>query len=179
MSVVAVLGDAGAVKADAGKEALVAGVAEQFRTHLPVGGCLSRATYGTGGGRGVSADLELVFKQSLHAAVVNGDEDEISGLTADLEAPRATRHANKDRCAPAMICLAGDHALPVLSAEDEGALDHAWDDGDTSGLLKDVHGDGVVFRCHDLVENGLGGIHTILQIAARGCRECAACGYKT
>src|SRR6185369_544067 len=74
LSVVAVLGNAGAVKADAGEKALVAGVAEQFRTHLPVGGRLTGATHRTRGGRGVSADLELVFEQSLHPTVVDGDE---------------------------------------------------------------------------------------------------------
>ena len=78
-----------------------------------------------------------------------------------------------------MTRLAGDHALPILSAEHESALDHAWDNRDTSGLFKDVHRDGVVFRCHDLVENGSGGIHTILEIGPRGCRERTACGYKT
>ena len=166
-----VLGDGGSVEVDAGEEALGAGVAEQFGVHLPVGGGLGAAPDGAGSGRGVAADLELVLEQILQAAVIDGDQDQVRGLSADLQAPGSAGHADKDRGAPALACTAGDHALAILRAEDEGTLDHPGDDGDAGGLLKDVHGDAAVLGGHDLVEDNFGGVDACLEVVAGGAGE--------
>ena len=116
LGVFLVLAYAGAVEIDAGKEALGAGVAEQLGVHLPVGGSCAGAAHRSGGCGGVSADFEFVLEQILHAAVIDGNEDQIGGLTAELEAERTAFHADKHRRAPAMSGAAGDDALAVLCA---------------------------------------------------------------
>src|SRR5208337_2018614 len=133
LGVIPVLAHAGAVEVDAGKQALVARVAEQLGVHLPIGRGLAGATHRSGCGRGVATDFELVLQQVLDAAIVNGYQDEVSGLAADLEPERAASHADEYRRAPSMAGAAGYHALTILRAEYECAFYHARHNGDASG----------------------------------------------
>ena len=162
---------AGAVEIDAGKEALGAGVAEQLGVHLPVGGSCAGAAHRSGGCGGVSADFEFILEQILHAAVIDGNEDQIGGLTAELEAERTAFHADKHRRAPAMSGAAGDDALAVLCADKKGALLHAWNHRNTGGRTENVGGDGRVVGGHDLIEDGSGRVDAALQVFFRRARK--------
>src|SRR5579863_9020328 len=152
--VLGVLAHAGAVEIDAGEEPLAARVGEQLCSHLPVGRGLGIASHRAGGCGGVGANLELVLEQILKAALIHCDQHEVGRLAADLQSPGAARHADEHRRAPAMTGAAGYHALSILRAEDERALDEAGDHAHAGSLAKNVQGDASVLGGENLIEHG-------------------------
>jgi len=162
LSVVPVLAHAGAVEVNAGKQALVALVAQQLSVHLPVSGGLAGAAHRSGRSRSVAPDFEFVLQEILKSAVVYGHQDEVSGLAANLEAERSARHADEDGRTPSMAGAAGYHALPVLRAEYERALHHARNHGDAGGGVQNIQWNRAVLRREDLVKNRLCRVDAIL-----------------
>ena len=74
----------------------------------------------------------------------HGYEDEVGGFAACLEAKAGTGELDEGGPAPAMAGAAGDDALAILAANDEGPLLEAGNDGDTGGMLGDLVGDALV-----------------------------------
>src|ERR1700733_2193300 len=106
-----------------------------------------------------------------------GEQDEIGGLTAGLEAEAGSGELDEGRCAPSMAGAAGDDALAVLSADDEGSLFEAGDDGDAGGAGGDVFWDALVRGVHDFVENELGCLNPFVEFLGigGGCGDRQGC----
>jgi len=58
---------------------------------------------------------------------------------------------------------AGDDALTVLSADDEGSFFEGGHDGDASGLGGDAVGDALVGRAHELVKDFMGSFDALIE----------------
>src|ERR1700761_4580504 len=82
-----VLAYGSAIKIDTCEEALGTRVGQQLGIELPVCGGFAIAANGAGSGGGVCADLELALEQILKTFFIYGNENEIRGLAADLQAP--------------------------------------------------------------------------------------------
>ena len=74
----------------------------------------------------------------------HGDENEIGGLAAGLEAEAGPGHLDEGGSAPAMAGAAGDDSLTILAADDECTFLKAGNDGDAGGFGGDVVGDALV-----------------------------------
>src|SRR5207253_6286011 len=86
-----ILPDRAAVDRHAGKEPACPRVTQDLRAQLDVGCRLRIAADGTRSNRRVRADLELVADEVLQPAVAVDDEDDVRGLTADLQPEAAPR----------------------------------------------------------------------------------------
>jgi len=113
------------------------------------------------------------------AAFGAGADTFLRALCADLQAPRAAFQANEDRRAPAVAGPAGNHALPILTAEDKCTLLHSRHHADASGLFKNIHRDAVVLGRHHLVQNHLGGVDARLQTLPRRTGDGGGCKHET
>jgi len=149
--------DDGAVEADAGEDALGARVGEDLGGEADVSGGGGVAADGAGGDGGFGAQLELVAEQVLQRVIIHEEQDEVGGRAADLVADAAAVDGDEDRSGPAVAGAATGEAATVGSAEDEGELLVAGDDGDAAGLDEQIVRDAVVGGVHDLFED-LGGL---------------------
>ena len=164
-----VLVDDVAIEVDAGEEALVAGVGEEAGIGELGGGGLRVATDGAGGYGDVAAELDLVMQETLCAVVGDGYEDEVGGLAADLEAEAGTGELDEGRSAPAMAGAAGDDALAVLTADDEGSFLEAGNDGDAGSVRGYAIGKAVVGGVHEFVKNFMGCIDASIEFGFVSC----------
>ncbi len=128
------------------------------------------ASDGTGGYGCIAAELDLVMQKALEAIVRHGDEDEIGGLAAGLEAEAGTGHLDEGRCAPAMAGATGNDSLTVLGADDEGAFLKAGDDGDAGGFGGDVLRYAFVGCTHEFVQDGVCGLDALVEFCDSCCR---------
>ena len=117
----------------------------------------------------VATKLDLIGEQAVEGVVRHGDEDEVGILAADLETEAGAGKLNEGRRAPAMAGAAGDDSLAVLSADDEGALLEAGDNGDAGGAGGDVFRDALVGCGHELVENHVCGFDAVVKLLHVGC----------
>jgi hypothetical protein len=117
--------------------------------------------------------LNLSLKQILHATVIHGNQNQVRGLAADLEAEGTAGHADKHRRAPAVAGAARDHALAVLRAHEETRLSSCWEQPPRRWPSEECCWERSVIGAHDLVQNHLGRVDAALQIFARRRRKCA------
>jgi hypothetical protein len=175
--VVLVLVDDVAGEVDAGKDAFAAGVGENLCIGQFSGGGLRIAAYGAGGYGCVATELELVVEEVLEAIMIHRDQDEVCRLTADLEAEAGPGQLDEGGCAPAVAGAAGDDALAVLSAEHEGSLFVAGDDGDAGGSASDVVRNATIRSVHEFVENQVRGFDAVIEFlhVSGGCGHSQGC----
>ena len=177
--VVGVLVDYIAGEVDACEEALAAGVGEDGRVGEFRGGGLRVASDGTGCYGEVAAELNFVLEETLEGVVGGGEEDEVGGLSASLEAKAGSGELDEGRRAPAMAGAAGDDSLTILCADDEGSFFEGGNDGDAGGTGGDVVGDALVGCCHEFVENEIGRFNAFIELLHVGggrCGEGDSCG---
>jgi len=170
--VVGVLVDYVAGEIHASEEALAAGVGEDCRVGEFSCGGLRVASDGAGGYGEVATELDLVLKEALEGIVGGGEEDEVSGLTTSLEAEAGSGELDEGGCAPAVAGAAGDDALTVLSADDEGSFFEAGNDSDTGGFGGDVFRDSFVRSCHEFVEDEVGRFNALVEFCGVGGGGC-------
>lgn len=154
--IVLVLIDNVAGEVDASEEALAARVGEKLRVGEDGGGGLRVAADRACGCRDVSAEFDLILQKALEALVVGGDEDEIRGLTAGLEAEACAGHLDEDGGAPAMAGAAGQQTLTVLRSDEEGSLFEAGNDRYAGRLGGDLDGNALIRCGHQFVQDGVG-----------------------
>jgi hypothetical protein len=177
--VIGVLVNYVAGEVDACEEALAAGVGEDGRVGEFGGGGLRVASDGTGCYGEVAAELNLVLEEALEGVVGSGEEDEVGGLSARLEAEAGSGELDEGGCAPAMAGAAGDDSLTILRADDEGSFFEGGNDGDACGTGGDVVGDALVGCCHEFVENEMGCFNPFIELLHVGggrCGEGDGCG---
>ncbi len=162
--VVDVLVDDIAGEVDAGEEALGARVGEELGIGEFGGGGLGVAADGTGGRGDVTAQLQLVVEDIVGGFAVDADEDEIGGLTADLQTEAGAGHLDKDGRGPAVAGAAGSDTLTILGTHEERTLLEAGNDDHAVGFGRDVEGDAFVGGSHELVQDGVGGINALIEL---------------
>src|SRR5215475_5256403 len=80
---------------------------------------------------GSRADFEFVLQQAFNTRFVHDQQDEVYGLSADLQAEAAPADGEVGGRPPrALRPAATDQALAVLPADDEAALFDRGKDGD-------------------------------------------------
>jgi hypothetical protein len=67
----------------------------------------------------------------------------------------------------------GDDALAVLSADDEGSLLEAGDDGNAGGPAGNVVRNATIWSVHEFVENQVGGFDAVIEFLYVG----GGCGH--
>jgi len=171
--VVGVLVDYISGEVNSSKDALVAGVGEEGRVGGFGGGGRGAASDGTGCYGGVAAELDFVVEEALEGVAGGADEDEISRLASGLKTEAGTAKLDEGGSAPAMTGAAGNDALTVLSADKEGALLEARNDGDAGGFGSDVIGDAFVGRIHELMKYLVGGFDAVIELLHVGGGGCS------
>jgi hypothetical protein len=111
------------VKTNSCKQTASSRVCEDFSSKLPIGGSFGVAAYRPCGDRGVRAQLELVGKQRLHAAVIHYDHYQVNSLSADLQANAAARCGQWRWSAPTRRRTASSHSAAMRSPYNEPALE--------------------------------------------------------
>ena len=122
---------------------------ENIRAHRRVGRALDIAAFGTGGGRGVAAQLDLAAEQRIDATIVHHEQDDVSRFRAELQSEAAALERVHRRRAPRSVersAGAAHHgAAAVAPADADRHLRHRRDHDDALGLLeqflRDVVGD--------------------------------------
>jgi hypothetical protein len=92
-----------------------------------------------------------------------GDEDQVGGLAANLEAEARSGQLNEGGRAPAMASATGDDALSVLCADDKGSLFVSGDDGNAGRVGGDSIGDSMVGGIHEFVKDHLGRLNALVE----------------
>jgi hypothetical protein len=108
------------------------------------------------------------MQEALCAIVGNGYENEVRGLAAGLEAEAGAGELDEGRSTPAMAGAAGDDALTILSAYEEGTLFEAGDNGDASCVHGNAIGNAAIGGGHQLVKNGVGRFDAVIQFGVVG-----------
>jgi hypothetical protein len=163
-----VLVDDVAVEVDTGEDTLATRVGEEASVCEDAGGGLGIATNRAGGYGDVATELNLLMKETLCTVVSDSNENEVSGLAADLEAEACTGELDEGRSAPAVAGAAGDDALTIFAAYDEGTLLEARDDGDAGCVHCDVIGDATIGGSHQFMENFVGCFDAVIEFGFVG-----------
>ena len=150
---VAILTDGVAVDGDAGKQAARAGVAENLRPQLQIGGRLGLAPQGSRRHGRVRAQLELIGDEVLEAAPVPDDQDQIDRLPTDLQAKATARDGQERRRGPAAFGPGTEDAAASHPAENKARTQRAGKHGDPLRIAEQRPRNRVVFRRHDLAED--------------------------
>src|ERR1019366_1489608 len=112
------------------------------------------APYGSGSGGEIGANGEFVGHKTLHAALGHDHEDDIGGVGAELHAEAAARKTNWGRGAPTAGSAATREAAPILTAEEEGGLLHAWHNNEALRVFEEFARDSAVGCRHDVTKSG-------------------------
>ena len=103
------------------------------------------------------------MKEALEGVAGGADEDEVCCLAAGLEAEAGASELDEGGCAPSVAGTAGDDALTVLCADDEGSLFEAGNNSDAGGFGSDVVGDAFIGRIHEFMKYLMGGFDAVVE----------------
>jgi hypothetical protein len=95
--------------------------------------------------------------------VGDGYEDEVSTFDADLEAEAGAGELNEGRSAPAMAGAAGDDALTVFAADDEGRFLEAGNNRNAGSVHGYAIGKAMIRGIHKFVKNCMGCIDARIE----------------
>src|SRR5579863_2775793 len=130
----------GTFERNACKEATRARIAEHFGAHVGIGVCCCVTSDGTRGYRSVAAQFYFAFEDGRRASFVHDQQDEISGLAADLESYAAA--FQREHCwgaprSPEMFACAANHrAAAIACADHERRLEYGRKYDDALRLLQ-------------------------------------------
>src|SRR4030095_5674774 len=103
-------------------------VVEKLRPQLYVGRGLRIASDRASGKRSVSADLELVADEILQPAIAVDHQDDVRGLSANLEAEGAAGQRQERRRRPSVGGAPAQNAAASHAAEHETRFNRAGED---------------------------------------------------
>ena len=96
-------------------------------------------------------------------------ENEVGRLTASLEAEAGTCELDEGRSAPAMAGAAGDDALAVFGADDEGTLLEAGNHYDAGSMRGYAIGKAVIGGVHEFMKNLMGCVDARIEFGLVSC----------
>src|SRR5438876_6851288 len=135
-----VLAERRALQGDSRKQAARAGVSEHLGAHGYIAGSGCVTALGARGCSSVCADLDFALQDSFGAARVHHQDDEVSGLTAELEADASAFEAHHRGCAPGsgkvFAAAAGHGAFAVTSADNESSFKYRRNHNDALGFVE-------------------------------------------
>src|ERR1035438_7636790 len=119
-----------------------------------------------------SAEFELAGKQLLYARIIHEEHNEVDFLRARLEAKVPAADGYKRRSAPSIRSPAGDTPASMLPSDDESALSHVRNHGDTLGACEYFLRNTFIRRSHDLVQGHTGCLQAIFRRWLSGLGKC-------
>src|SRR5262245_1156947 len=138
---------------ESGEQAFAARIRQYLGVEPQIGRSPGLTPYWTSRDRSVSAQLEFALEQTAHPVVADEEQDEVSGLPADLKSDAPAFQIEVGRITPPVFIPATGHPASAAPSDDEAGFEYLRKDGDALSFVQHAHGNRLVRRGHDLLKN--------------------------